>query len=274
MALATAATLFAARGAAAEGTQPVPYVARPLTLPKLVLVPQLSATMDRVSDGTIAMLDLSDQKNLHVSGDLAIRFGILSDIEVGAVVAPVDVLPAVAYGDPSVYGTFRFIRSSFEMAAHINTVFITRPSQNPSLYLPVIGSKAGVLFEPGLLARIHASDLVKVDVGALVPLQVGDSARDVGLRVPIEVAFSVAEQVFLGARTGFGVVDFSAPKLQDSYLPLGAFLGYSVAADKGPVVDLQGTFLWPKLVTPGAASKLDYADYQVGLSVAVYLYLL
>jgi hypothetical protein len=209
-----------------------------------------------------------------VAGELAVRFGVLSDIEVGAIVAPIDVSPTVAYGDPRVYGTFRFIRSTFEMAATIDTTFITHASQNPSLYLPVLGSKAGVVFTPGLYTRVHGSDLVKVDVGGLVLFQLGDGARDIGLRVPIEVAFNVHEQVFLGARTGFGVVDFSAPELQTSYLPLGAFVGYSVSSDGGPVLDLQGAFTWPKLVTPGAASKLDYADYQVGFSLAVYLYLL
>jgi hypothetical protein len=160
------------------------------------------------------------------------------------------------------------------MAATIDTTFITHPSQDPSTYLPVLGSKAGVLFTPGLLTRTHGGDLVKVDVGGLVLFQLGDGARDVGLRVPVEVAFNVHEQVFLGVRTGFGVVDFGAPGLATSYLPVGAFVGYSLPADGGPVLDLQGAFTWPKLVTPGAASKLDGADYQIGVSAAVYVYLL
>jgi hypothetical protein len=273
--VAAAAIFLAVRSAAAEGTQPVPYVSRPLTLPKLVLVPEVSATVDRVSDATIAMLGLTTPKNLQVSGAVTVRFGILADIEVGAVVAPIDIVPSVAYGDPSIYGKFRFIRStSFEMAGYIDTTFITHPSQNPDLYLPVLGSKAGVLFAPGLLCRIHASDVAKIDLGGIVPIQLGVGAHDVGLEVPVEVAFSIYEQLSLGARTGFGVVDFGAPKLENSYLPLGFFAGYTFAADRGPVLDLQGAFSWPRFVTPGAASKLDDADYQIGFSAALYLYLL
>jgi hypothetical protein len=273
-ALAAAAILLAAGGAAAEGTQPVPYVRRPLTLPKFVLVPEVSVTVDQVSDATIAALGLTTMKNLQLSGDVAVRFGITEDIEVGAVVAPIDILPSVAYGDPSVYGKFRFIRSDFEMAGYINTTFVTRPSQNPDLYLPVLGSKAGVLFEPGLLCRVHAGDIARIDFGGVVPIQLGVGAHDVGIKVPVEVAFSIYEQLFLGARTGFGVVDFANPSLESSYVPLGAFAGYAFAADRGPVLDLQGAFTWPRFVTPGAASKLDYADYRIGFSASLYLYLL
>jgi hypothetical protein len=274
-ALAAAAILLAAGVAAAEGTQPVPYVRRPLTLPKFVLVPEVSVTVDEVSDATIAALALTTKKNLQLSGDVTVRFGILEDIEVGAVVAPIDLLPSVAYGDPSVYGKFRFIRSSdFEMAGYINTAFVTGPSQNPNTYLPVLASKAGVLLEPGLLCRVHGSDIVKVDFGGIVPIQLGVGAHDVGIKVPVEVAFTIYEQLFLGARTGFGVVDFANPSLQSSYVPLGAFAGYAFAADRGPVLDLQGAFTWPRLFTPGAASKLDYADYRIGFSAALYLYLL
>jgi hypothetical protein len=272
-ALAAAAILLAARGAAAEGTQHVLYISRPLTLPKFVLVPEVSTTIDQLSSYTISSLNLMLKKSVLVSGSIAVRFGITEDIEMGAVVAPVNFLPSVTYGNPSIYGKFRFIRKTCEVAGYINTTFVTAPSQDPNLYLPVLASKAGAMFEPGLLFRVHAADVAKVDFGVVSPIQVGSVANGVGVRVPIEVAFSVWEQLFLGARTGFGVVNFiNDPSLQSSYIPLGLFVGY-IIADSEPRLDLQGGFTWPKLTTPGAARKLDYGDYQIGITASVYFYL-
>jgi hypothetical protein len=272
MLAACAALLAPAAAHASDSAQPVAYAGRPLTLPSLTLAPEVSVLVDELSTDTLKTLNLKNAKNLHLTGNVGVHFGIIDVIEVGGVVAPLNLLPEFAYGNPSVYGTFRLFKGSFEMAAHVNTTFITHMADNPQLLLPVLNSKAGVLLEPGLQMRVHAGEKVKVDLAGYVPIQLGDKANDLGLKVPVEVAFSLSESFFFGLQTGFGVVNFRTPKLEDSYVPLGVLGGYTVSGQSGPMVDIGLHFIWPKFINPGQERKIDYADFQIGVSGIAYIY--
>jgi hypothetical protein len=194
------------------------------------------------------------------------------------------VLPHVAYGDPSIHGTFRFVKGGFELAAYINTIFITQAAIDPQLTLPVLNSSAGVLFNPGLLSRIHMGQKSKLDIGATVPIQLGSGVHDLGLNVPLEFAFNIVEAFHLGVTSGFGISNFKSPAL-NSYIPLGFITGVAIGSNDKPVVDIGALFRWPQFANPGAGSAqsmsmtmmsqkstIDIQDFQVGVSVAAYVY--
>jgi hypothetical protein len=257
----------------ANGTQPVAYSARPLTLPALTLAPSATATLDKLSTTTAAKIYTQNPKSLNVQVALAASIGIIENIEVGAVFAPLQVLPKFAYGDPSVHGTFRFVKGAFELAAFAGATFITHNAPDPELTLPVLGSSAGVLLQPGLLARVHMGGKAKLDVSATVPIQLGSDIHDVGLNIPVELAINLFESFHIGASTGFGIANVKAPAL-NSYVPLGLIAGLAFGGEKGPVVDVDGLFRFPQFINPGASDKIDAQDFTAGLGVTVYLYFL
>jgi hypothetical protein len=253
------------------GTQPVAYSARPLTIPQMTLSPRVDATLDKLSTTTAGMLFKTDPKYWNLNVAAAASFGIIDNIEVGAVALPLQVLPNVAYGDPSIHGTFRFVKGAFELAAYINTTFITHAGVDPQVTLPVLNSSAGVLFQPGLLSRIHMGQKSKLDIGATVPIQLGSAVHDVGLAIPVEFAFNIVEAFHLGVTSGFGIANVKAPAL-NSYVPLGFITGVAIGSNDKPVVDIGALFRWPQFADPGMSQKIDTQDFQVGLSVAAYVY--
>jgi hypothetical protein len=253
-----------------EGTQPLAYSARPLTLPGLTLSPFASATLDKLSTATATKIYTQNPKTLNLGVNIGASIGIVDNIEVGAIFAPLQVLPSFSYGNPSVHGTFRFVKSAIELAAYINTTFITHNAPNPELVLPVLNSSAGVLLQPGLLSRIHMGSKAKLDIGATVPIQIGSTSA-IGLDVPVELAINIVDAFHLGATTGFGIQNVKSPAL-NSYVPLGLITGFAIGSDKGPTVDINAVFELPQFVNPGMSEKIDITDFQAGLTVAVYLY--
>jgi hypothetical protein len=272
----TLAVLLNAGSARADdmptGTQPIAYAARPLTVPALTLAPQLSSTVDKLSTTTVqAIYNTPNAKSLNVGVAIGASVGIVENIEVGAVVAPLQVLPSFSYGDPSVHGTFRFVKGGFELAGYINSTFITHQGVDPQVTLPVLNSGAGVLLEPGLLSRIHMGGRAKLDIGATVPIQLGSAVHDIGLNVPVELAFNLIEAFHIGASSGFGIADVKAPAL-NSYVPLGLLAGVAIGNDDKPVFDIGALFRWPEFANPGKTQTIDTSDFQVGLSLAAYIY--
>jgi hypothetical protein len=260
---------------APNGSQPIPYAARGLTLPALTLAPQVSGTLDKLSTTTAAATfsQVPNPKTLNVSLAVGASMGIVENIEIGAVALPLQVLPSVSYGDPSVHGTFRFVKGAFELAGYINTIFITHQGAVSDVTLPVLNQSAGVLFNPGLLSRIHLGGRGKLDIGATVPIQLGSAVHDVGLNIPVELAFNLADFFYLGADTGFGIANVKSPGL-NSYVPLGLLAGFTISGDDKPVVDLGALFRWPQFANPGKDQTFDTTDFQVGVSASVYIYLM
>jgi hypothetical protein len=233
----------------------------------------VSGTVDKLSTTTAQAIFgmIPNPKTLNVAVAIGASMGIVENIEVGAVVVPLQVLPDVAYGDPSVHGTFRFVKGAFELAGYINTTFITHTGVAPDVTLPVLNQSAGVLLQPGLVSRIHMGGHGKLDIGATVPIQLGSAVHDIGLNVPVELAFNLAEFFYLGANSGFGITNVKSPGL-NSYVPLGLLAGFSIGSSDKPVVDIGGLFRWPQFANPGKSHAIDTTDFQVGLSAAAYIY--
>jgi len=268
-----------------NGSQPLAYSARPLTLPTLTLAPSVEGIVDKLSTATAANIYKQNPKNLNVSLAIGASMGILENLEIGAVFAPLQVLPKVAYGDPGAHVTFRFVKGGFELAGYFGATFITGTGVDPQLVLPVLNESAGIVLQPGLLSRIHMGGRAKLDIGATVPIQLGSGVHDIGLNVPVELAFNLLESFHIGANSGVGIQNVKDPALT-SYVPLGILAGFTIGGEK-PIVDIGALFNLPQFFNPGVKSAsagtattpatnstIDVQDFQAGLAVTAFLYFL
>src|SRR5438874_1035712 len=97
-------------------------------------------------------------------------------------------------------------------AADLETPTGTQPVayvENPQVAIPVLGSHAGGLLETGLLTRLHMGSKAKLDVGAVVPIELGASGQDLGLKAPVEFAVNIIEAVYVGLDSGFGITSLT-----------------------------------------------------------------
>ncbi len=269
-----------------NGSQPVSYSARPLTLPTLTLSPSVEAVVDKLSTATVAntFKGVPNPKNLNVNLVIGASMGIFENLEIGAVFAPLQVLPKVAYGDPGAHVTFRFVKGGFELAGYFAATAITGTGVDPQLVLPVLNESAGILLQPGILTRIHMGGRAKLDIGATVPIQLGSGVHDLGLNVPVELAFNLLESFHIGANSGVGIQNLDAPALT-SYIPLGLNAGVTIGNGEKPFVDIGALFNLPQFVNPGVKtattgtatmpatnSTIDVQDFQAGITVTAFLY--
>jgi hypothetical protein len=157
---AFAAPLVAAPAAHADPRQgddgalrlPIPEAQRPLTLPRLVLGPLGGFQVDRRSPG-VTYGDL----------DVSAGFGITDDVEVHALVAPLQLWSPAGGGGtqfgetnrdfgPGAGVTLRFVHGPVEMAGQL------------WVYVSTLPGLSGGSVSPAILVRIHATDMLRLDV--------------------------------------------------------------------------------------------------------------
>jgi hypothetical protein len=261
-------TLSYAAGAPADETAasgvrlPVSFVERGLTLPKMILAPEVDFGVGRLGGSTIVNLTALAQ------------FSVLDDLTVRATVAPLQLSPTFYYGNidnpgPTVGATYRFLRGDVEIGASadlgVRTYVVT-----------------GLYFDPGLPVHIHFGTRARLDTGVFLPVQTvpgipTGNITEVGVNVPVRFAVDIIEPLHVGVSTGFQTA-FNPPKpltVGDTVgVPLGVFGGYAIAGAKGPIVDIDPFFSWFQFISGSPAySAIDAKDFEVGVAVTGYLYL-
>lgn len=246
----------------------VSYTERSLTLPKLVLSPELGFHLGKVP--------LADTR---VGVELGARLGITDQLEVFAVVAPIEFAPEVGYVNPSIGATYSFLRKgNLELGARLGVTIITKASEE---MIPVPTDSAGVLIEPGVPMVLHLlHDRVRVDAGVFLPIQLSQTSG-LGVRVPIEFAYDVTEPFHVGLRSGVGILNLAGSSAGNNlYVPLGVFAGYAIGGRSGPLLDIDPFFTWREFARPAVqgingtnADKLVPGDWVVGVNLAAFLYL-
>lgn len=147
--LCGAGTARAEEGPKAGEKMPLPFAQRPLTLPRMTLAPEVSFDVAHVAFGGLGSA-------IGVGMEIGARFGILDDLEVGAVVLPLEFSPDFAYGNPRLEATFRFLKGTVEMGARLRTIF------------GLHSGNTGVILEPGLPILIHIGEAARIDTGVFV----------------------------------------------------------------------------------------------------------
>jgi hypothetical protein len=233
----TGTTAASAPESAGTSKYPVLYGKRPLTLPRMMLSPELSFGALNISLGPFGSATLMNLK-------AGAEFGITDDFQVDA--APLAFLfgDASGYGLATVGATYRFVRSdSFEVGARALLGFTDSPD---------------LVFTVGAPMRAHLVEgKLRLDTGAYLSViapnggdaqvglaQIERSVFSPAPGIPLVANFSILEQLYAGLNTGFGIFDFA--NAGDSvFVPLGFQAGYTITSQAKPVVDVGASFGFP-----------------------------
>ncbi len=258
---------------------PVPYVERPLTLPEMTLAPEFGVSL---THSEFAFLGGNLAINLVNLGAGA-SFGIIDDLT--AYVVPLVMMigrtDAGSQSDTEVfYGTFRV--GAIYRFLHTEAVDIGAQAE-----VGATGFNDLIHLTARLPILLRLADVVRIDTGFAItgffPLEAGDpyggiaslgnSPSQLGIGsagVPVDVAFQVAEPVFLGLNTGIGLGRFDVA--EDTFFsPLGAFVGGTVADGDQALLDIKGSFLFPFFLISGDPEPPLTEVWQVGLDARAYI---
>jgi hypothetical protein len=239
---------------------PLQYAARPLTLHSRTLSIYAAADATRfVADPGAAQRDLATGLTVQAGA----KFGLSSDFEVDAALAQVQILPTLAYGNPTLGATFRLLDTVLEIGVRGRLTFVTA------------SKTAGVIAEPSVPLQIHLGESLRIDLNPGVPLALQRGALPtIGLDVPVDIAINLIDKIYVGGQTSLYIADLSSPG-ESVTVPLGLFAGLSIGSDV-PYVEIAPFFTWPKFAQPGAShageQKLNLDLYTAGLAVRGYLY--
>lgn len=215
---------------------PVRQAARPLILPHLELSPLVAANVYH-HDSPPELLTMT-----HLQVGAAIGLGDVVEVEV----LPMWLAFSWGVGYAASLGvTGRYLDDDVvELGARARA----------------LASDEGAVVNVGLPVRLHAGRAVRVDTG--VHLNVDGFTDSIGLMtlgsgdlllqpgVPVEVVVSPAEVVFVGARTGFGIVDLERAA-DTTFVPVGLSVGGTIPVDDRPLLDVSAGVSLPAFLLPG-----------------------
>jgi hypothetical protein len=254
----------------------VQYVERPLTLPEMTLAPEFGASVTHLEFSAFGGSFAANLINLNAGAS----FGIIDDLT--AYVVPLVMTIGTASGaDPDIaYGTFRLGAIYRFLKTEVADI-------GAQLEFGATGSIDLIHLTGKLPILLRLGDVVRIDTGVALsgffPVNGGNAAgglagissspSQAGIAtagLPVDVAFQVAEPVFLGINTGLGIADFE--KAGDSlFSPLGAFVGGTVASEDKALLDIKGTFSFPYFLIGEDPEPPLTNIWAVGLDARAYI---
>ena len=242
---------------------PLTYAQRPLTLYTQGLEPYVSADITRfVADPNAVKSAPGDlSTNLTIQGGA--KYAITKSLEVEAALAQIQILPKVAYGNPTLGATFRLLASTIEIGVRARIAIVTS------------AESAGIVLEPSAPMLVHIGKSMRLDFSVGLPLTVARGApTTVGLDFPVALALNLVDTLHVGVQSNVYIPDFSEPSASLT-VPLGFFAGFSIGTDH-PIIEIGPSFNWPKFVQPAAtdpAAKGIHTDnYTAGLAIRGYVF--
>jgi len=222
---------------------PAPFVERPLTLRELVFRLDARVIVSDVEDLT------GSSRTTFATFAAGAAVGVLDDFELGAVVAPVLLVPEVRYLDPSLYALVRYLSGVVDLGAQL------------TLRAPVEeGSAAAIL--AGLPVLVHAAPWFRLDVVPQIGTRFTDDV-ELTASLPLTATFQILPSFFAGTSVGCDLVGVEG--FDEAHLTASAFFGGTIARANGPTADLGVSFLLPS-VTDGLRS------FSVVLTASFYVY--
>lgn len=234
------ALLIPATAASAQYRMPDRYQARPLTLPRSVLRPDLGLRFTSEYEPPP-----SDRRHNTLDFWLGLGAGLTPDFELGALIAPLRLAPRFDYLNPEIYVRYRFVRGQAEVGVE------------GRVELPVDSRGSATI---GLPLLIHAGDVVRLDFGAFLQT---DFMDELVLHFPFALAIQASMPVFFGFETGASV--WLEPD-RNAVVPLGFFLGYTIIGRGDPAVDIRVGFRLPDV-----ERGFDLWEATLGFTFFLYL---
>jgi hypothetical protein len=221
----------------------VPLAARPLTLPRLALRLDLPVTITSTSFG------FTERKTfMSFAGGLAV--GATDDLELGALLLPLQLAPDAGYRDPGIYGAFRFVEGVVELGV------VARLRLNVDEAWGTQGA---------LALQVHATPQLRIDARVGGGAIFYDSGTESFVSVPLALVWNPTPRFFVGAQSGLDVVFFGGG--EDAFIVAGAFVGTTVPRKNGnPSADLRAGFFFPNVQEAGEL-------FQVGFSATFFFFL-
>ncbi|MFO0675031.1 MAG: hypothetical protein U0169_00715 [Polyangiaceae bacterium] len=217
---------------------------RSITNPKMLLAPTASFDIK----GNPAPIGTGVGLNLGAS------FAVMDELLVDATIVPAVFAPAAKYNNPLVGATYRIINGQFELGAQAQ------------LSLPFDGS---FFMRAGVPVRYHLTDMSRIDAAAY--LTVTAKPGTVGMQIPLQYSHNITEEIYVGARTGFIIGDFSAASATMA-IPLGIVGAYTIPASTGgPLLDVGPSFTFDTFFTPGGAKAVTPDFWTLSLAGTFYL---
>ena len=286
-----AALSFAPSTARAHGGEeseyPVSYVERPLTLPRFALAPFGELDITRIGLSVATPGGTVSGSTVLAGMQFGASFGITKDLEVGAVVLPIQLNNGAGFGGdfvgeegavlgPTLFATYRFLHNEkFALGARLRVQFI----------VPRNGLGAGSIITPSVPLLLHIGKIGRFDAELGLPISVvsASDAADplagnttevhIGLDIPLRLAFDIIEPLHIGVSSGVAIEDFGHAG-ESARIPLGVFFGYAVGHNK-PIVDIDPFFSFFDFLTPGGGpfgDKVNPGVFVMGVNARGYLY--
>ncbi len=253
-ALAVVATPLVASAETGPDGLPLVFSQRPLTLSEgtLAIDAELSYTGFASIETPVGSIDIDPIIQLRAGAS----YGINEDLEVGAVVLPLVLSPETDYGNPALYGVYRFQKGSFQIGAGLAAII---PVQDGSDFV----------LQAGLPMRLAINDASRIDFTPTFQFVFGDSTIT-NFALPIDFSVNFNRPFFLVAGLGINAPDLDFDLVT---IPLSVGVGYTLGTGDTPLADIIAEFELPAFAGKDAAGDFQFsADvYQFGIAGRIYL---
>lgn len=255
-------SLAARAGEDDQDDYPLQYAQRPLTMYTQMLSPYVAVDVTRFVASSGAAQAAPGDLATNLTIQAGAKYGITKSFEVEAALAQIQILPDVAYGNPTLGATFRFLNSALEIGVRARITVVTS------------AESAGLILEPSVPMQLHLGKSLRFDFGAGLPVTVARGVpTTIGLNIPVALALNLVDTLHAGAQSNLTIADFN--HLSESItVPLGFFAGFSIGTDQ-PIVEIAPFFNWPEFAHPGttdpAAQAVNTDVFTAGLAVRGYV---
>lgn len=152
-----------------------------------------------------------------------VTFGFADGLELG-LAQPILIVPEGDLQNPIFHGTYQFTRGGTVDAG--------------LFWSMVIPYEGHFVLRAGVPLYIHASRKVRFDLGGFLRVELPENNSTVDLEVPLVVPINVTPELFLGPE----VAMITWGGFEDVAIPLGFFIGYTVASGRSLLGDFSLRF--------------------------------